>query len=120
MAINAPKTATANDYDWSSSGIDNFLQRSIEQVQWQSDLNAWLNIPGGSTASLSSVPAPVQTTGSNSAVNLNQSPTTGQLGSTMTVGDIQLNGTDGNITTTDNSGNVQVVLGNSSTATGGF
>lgn len=118
MAMLAPRSPVNRDYDYTSSGIDNFLGRSIEQVQWQTDLGAWLNIPGGGTASLTTLPAPQATTQN---INANASQVSGSLGSTLSIGDIQLDGTNGSITVGGGNNSPAVaVLGNSNSATGGF
>lgn len=90
MAMRAPSNPASQDYDYTSSGIDNFLGRAIDSVSWQTSLEAVLNMPG--TETLSTMPSSAQANNSTTQMNYNNSQVTGQLGNTLSVGSgIQMN-----------------------------
>ena len=73
-------TPSGQNYDYTQSGIDNFLGRAIDQVSWQTTLDAMLNFPGSET--LSTLPG--QMNSNNVAYDRNQ--ITGGLGNTLQAG----------------------------------
>lgn len=101
---------TSQEYNYTNSGIDAFLNRAIDQVSWQTTLNATLNYPG--SESLQTLPTPPNTNN----LNMNAQAVTGSLGNTMAVGDVNINGSDGNIVLSDGT-NDRVLIGQQ---TGGF
>lgn len=96
---------TSQEYNYTSSGIDNFLNRSIDQVSWQTTLDASLNMPG--TESLTTLPSPPNT----NQLNMNSQAVSGAVGNTMAVGDVNINGSQGNIILSDGT-NDRVLIGN--------
>lgn len=87
--------SASQEYNYTNSGIDNFLNRSIDQVTWQSSLDASLNMPGYGT--LTTLPSPP----ANNAVQYDATQVSGALGNTLAVGNVNINGSDGNITLSD-------------------
>lgn len=97
MSMNIGPVPTSQDYDYSSSGIDNFLGRSLDQVSWQTTLNAMLNMPGNE--SLTTLP----TQSNGNQMNYDSAMVTGSLGNTLQA--------SSNIVTVDNNGNQTVQIG---------
>lgn len=75
-----PVIPTTQEYNYTNSGMDNFLNRSIDQVSWQTTLDAQLNMPGSeSLTTLPSVP-------NSNQLNYNMMAVNGQLGDTLQIG----------------------------------
>lgn len=102
-------TPTSQNYDYSNAGIDNFLNRAIDAVTWQTTLDAVLNYPG--SESLTTLPTPPP----SNAMNMNSAQVTGSMAQTMAIGNVNLNGSQGNITVNDGS-NTNIVIGNLGTS----
>lgn len=96
---------TSQNYDYSQSGIDNFLSRAIDTVSWQTTLDAMLNFPGSET--LTTLPTPP----ASNNLNMDSAQVTGSVAQTMAVGDVNINGSAGNIILSDGS-NDRVLIGN--------
>lgn len=104
MAFNAPaSTPTSQDYDYTSSGIDNFLGRAIDQVSWQTTLDAVLNMPGNETLTTLPPSPPTNT------MNMENQAISGSQGNTFTVGNININGSAGNIILSDGTNNTVAI-----------
>lgn len=98
---------TSQDYNYTSSGIDDFLSRSIDQVSWQSSLDSTIAMPG--SGALGSLPAPQ----GNNATRFDATQTTGSMGDTLQVGNITIDGINGAISVTDpTTDNIVVQIGN--------
>lgn len=101
---------TSQEYNYTSSGIDGFLNRSIDNVTWQTTLDATLNYPGSETLTTLPTPPP------SNNLNMNSAQITGSMAQTMAVGNININGSDGNIILSDGSGNNSLLIGNDGTS----
>lgn len=97
-------TPTSQDYDYTSSGIDAFLNRSIDQVTWQTTLDAVLNYPGNET--LTTLPGQPN----SNTLNLNATQITGAQG-TITQNGSTVSNPDGAVVTYDANGNAVLQIG---------
>lgn len=86
-------------YDYSTSGINGFLSRSIDEIQWENTLDAHMN-------TLSNTPQ------ESTQQNYDATQVSGSLGNTLQIGSVNINGSDGNITL-DNNGTAQMIIGSS-------
>jgi len=115
MPMRNPTDPAGQDYDYTSSGIDNFLGRAIDSVSWQTTLEATLNMPG--TETLTTMPSSTTAANSTTQMNYNNSQVTGQLGNTLQVGQGITMNADGTIVLNDGT-NDFLLMGSDTSATG--